>query len=141
MKHKYIFLFFILFATNVYSQTNSETIKLRAFKSTIFSKSLQENTGWVDANILIVFDFTDNNLNKVRIYAEKNIKYDIVNYIKDFKDKNNISWFVYKGINDSGEEYTIEWGMFSDFSQKQVGTLRLYNQKGLGFIYHLKLNE
>ena len=140
MKNIVLLLLCFLGVSSVKSQANSDAIKVRAFEATMFSKDLQVNSGWDSTDILIVFGFSNNNLSKLSVYSNKVTKYEVVNFIKTYKDENGISWFIYTGVNDAGEEYTVEWGQFDNFKQKQIGTLRLYNEKGLGFIYKLKLN-
>ncbi len=139
MKYTFFLSLILLFSNLAHSQNDTKAIKFRAFKATMFSP--RDSSGWDETNILTVMNFSGDNLNKINVYAEKSIQYDIVKFIKDYKDENKTSWSVYKGINDDGEEFTIEWAIFNTLQYQHVSTLILTNKNGYGFVYKLKKNE
>lgn len=120
---------------------NIELLKYKAFEATIFSKELQINSGWEPTDILVLFQFKDSSLNKISVYAKKVTKYVITSFVKTYVDENDISWFIYNGVNEAGEDFTIEWAQINNPNKKHVGTLKMHNSKGLGFIYRLKIEQ
>ena len=141
MKYIYILSVVLLFSNTTYSQSNPQAIKYRAFKSRLYNANLPDSTSWVETNILIVFGFNDTHLNKINVYAQKSIQYDVVGFIKDYKDESKTLWSVYKGVNDGGEEFTIEWGLFDNTQNQHISTLIITNKSGFSFVYNLKINE
>lgn len=141
MKKMYIFIAILLFSNFGYSQNNQRAIKFRAFEARMYSVDPPDSTNWEETDVLVVISFKDNDLNKINVYAKKSIQYDVVSFIKDYKDENKTLWSFYKCVNDNGEEVTIDWGLFDNPQSEHISTLRITNKNGFSFDYKLKKNE
>lgn len=141
MKYIFILLAVQIFSNSAYSQNNPQVIKFRAFESSMFSADPPDSTGWEETDILIVMGFNNTHLNKINVYAQKSIQYDIVGFIKDYRDESKTLWSVYKCVNNNGEEFTVEWGLFDNAKYEHISTLIITNKKGFSFVYKLKKNE
>ena len=120
------------------TQSNLRIDKYRTMQTAIF---LNDGTiEWHDTDFLVSITSKDNIIQKVNIYAKQEEQYDIISYNNYYYDSNKIPWGVFSCLNNDGERYTLEHGVFLNGYNGHIYTLKFINKDGNGLIYKLKRN-
>ena len=135
---KYLFLLFsILFFTNLYSQ-ELRTDKFRVIESGIFFKDEKPEYG--DNDFIVTITSKDFLIRKIKIFAVKEIQYDVIKLVNSYTDKENISWGVFDCIDDDGNKVILKHGLYKTQNMGYINSLIFTDSDGGSIFYKLKNN-